>query len=97
MYNACLRASALALSLGRVPLALHYAQRARRVIMADSLSLTRSAPVGDAMMAEARAMGAAGDSTAARALARQALTPLRFGYGPSARQVRAAEAWLDGR
>lgn len=97
MYNACLRASALALSLGRAPLALQYAQRARRLSMADSLSLTRSAPVGDAMMAEARAIGAAGDSTAARALAQQALSPLRVGYGPSARQVRAAEAWLAGR
>ncbi len=96
MYNACLRASALALNLDRVPLALQYAQRARRVIMADSLSLTRSAPVGDAMMAEARAIAAAGDSTAARALARRALVPLRFGYGPSARRVLAAESWLAG-
>ena len=97
MYNACLRASALALSLNRAPLALRYAQDARRVILADSLSLTRSAPVGDAMMAEARAIAAAGDSTAARALARLALLPLRFGYGPSARQVLGAEAWLAGR
>ena len=97
MYLACLRASALALGLDRTPLAIRYAQEARRAILTDSLGRTRSAPVGDAMMAEARATAAAGDSTAARALAQQALAPLRFGYGPSARQVRAAEAWLAGR
>lgn len=94
LYDAALRASGLALTLGNSAVAVTMARLARRATEVDSLASTRSAAVGSAMLAEARAMAASGDSAAARTLGQRALTPLRYGFGPGSPQVVAAEKWL---
>ncbi len=72
--------------------ALAFARAALRMVTLDSLTETRSAWVGEARLAEGRALLATGDTAAARASLARAVTAVTAGAGadhPLARQARA--------
>ncbi len=92
-----LRASALALAGGDNARALAFAQDARAAASVDALAGTQSAFVGEAFAAEARAMGAQGNTRGARELATKALGPLRYGYGDGHPAITALERWIAAR
>ncbi len=93
LLGAYLRASALALQAGNPAEALAQARLAKRAAAIDSLTMTRSASYGDALIAESRAL-AAGHDPAAAAAAQQALVPLRFGYGTRHPHLLQIERWI---
>jgi eukaryotic-like serine/threonine-protein kinase len=94
LYPAYLRASMLALRAGDAPTARQWAEQARVSAMADTLTLTRSALVGDAIGAQARAFALARDVPSAIRSAQQAIVPLRAGYGVQHPRVQQLERWL---
>ena len=89
-----LRASASALATGDNARAAAFARDARTAASVDALTATQSAFVGDAQAAEARALSAQGNTSAARALATQALAPLKYGYGDGHPAVTALVRWI---
>ena len=89
-----LRASDYALTMGDASRAATLARDAFAAATIDSLSARQSGYAGDALLAEAAAKLALGDTTTAAALAARGLTPLRYGYGPAHARVTAAERLL---
>jgi tRNA A-37 threonylcarbamoyl transferase component Bud32/tetratricopeptide (TPR) repeat protein len=89
-----LRASACALATGDHTKAAALAQDARAAAGLDELAATRSAFVGEAFAAEARALQAQGNRSRARALATQAIGPLTYGYGEGHPVVAAHGKWV---
>jgi hypothetical protein len=83
-----------ALALGNPDEALDYARAARDRAAVDSLTLTRSAFIGEAELIETRAMLAKGDSAQARAIIPRATVALRYGAGSSHPLTRDAEQLL---
>ena len=75
-------------------MALRLARDARTIATLDSLSDSRSALVGEARLAEGRALLASDDTTAARATLARAVAALTTGAGPSHPTAREAEALL---
>jgi serine/threonine protein kinase/Tfp pilus assembly protein PilF len=75
--------------------ALRFARDARTIAALDSLADTHSAYVGEARLAEGRALLARGDSTAARATLERALVALRAGAGAGHPLVRETESLLS--
>ncbi|MCC7053234.1 MAG: serine/threonine protein kinase [Gemmatimonadaceae bacterium] len=94
LYPALLRGSLLAAAASDPARALSLAQRAATSATTDSVALSRSALVGDALAAGARAQLLLGDAERARKAGEAALGPLRSGYGADHPQVRALERWL---
>jgi len=80
------------LALGRVDEALRLAREAYAIAAIDTLADRRSALVGEARLVEGRALLAAGDTTAARIRAGQAVAAMRFGGGPDFPGLHEAEA-----
>lgn len=76
--------------VGRFGPATRYAALAAELASVDSIAATRSGLVGRARLEQARAAAAEGNHPAARALATEALPPLRAGFGPE--HGRVAEA-----
>jgi len=92
---AMMLASTAALGAHRVDSALVLARDARAIAMLDSLADRRSAYVGEARLAEGRALLALGDSAGARASLERGLIALRRGGGPDHPLVREAETLLS--
>jgi len=92
--EALLLASQAALALHRPDEALRLARDARTIATLDSLADSRSALVGEARLAEGRALLASGDTTAARATLDRAVAALTTGAGSGHPAVREAEALL---
>jgi serine/threonine protein kinase len=93
-WEASILASAAALGAHRVDSALVFAREARAIAMIDSLADGRSAYVGEARLAEARALLASGDTVSARASLERGLVALRRGGGPGHPSTRETEALL---
>jgi hypothetical protein len=91
---ALILASASALESRQPDSALRLAGDARTIATLDSLAGAQSAFVGEARLAEARAMVAKGDSAGVRAALDRALVALRGGGGAGHPLVREAEALL---
>ena len=91
---ALMLASTAALGAHRVDSALALARAARASAALDSLAESRSAYVGEARLAEARALLAGGDSAGARAALERGLAALRRGGGPEHPLTGEAEALL---
>ncbi len=89
-----LRASACALATGDHAGASAFARDARAAASVDVLAGTQSAFVGEALAAEARALWAQGNPSAAQELAMKALGPLRYGYGDGHPAVAALVRWI---
>ncbi len=89
-----IRASAYALAAGDNARAAVFARDAKVAASVDTLAVSRSAFVGEALAAEARAMQAQGNTSGARDLGTKALVPLRYGYGDGHPVVAAAQRWL---
>jgi hypothetical protein len=83
MREALILASQAALESGHAGVALGLARDARTVATLDSLTDTRSAYVGEARLAEARALVAMGDSAGARAALDRASVAVQIGGGRS--------------
>jgi eukaryotic-like serine/threonine-protein kinase len=83
-------AAEAALALGNSAKAIEYARAARGISDVDSLTDTRSAYVGEAVLLEARGLLLAGDTAGARARAAEALTAVTYGAGTE--HPRALEA-----
>ena len=92
---ALMLASAAALGAHRADSALALARDARAIAALDSLANSRSAYVGEALLAEARALFASGDTVGARVSVERSLVGLRSGGGPGHPLVREAEALLS--
>ena len=92
---ASILASTAALGAHRVDSALAFAREARAIAMIDSLANARSAYVGQARLAEARALLAGGDTIGARASLERGLLALRTGGGPEHPVTRETEALLS--
>ena len=91
VYHAALvLASEAALGSGQPAAALRYARDARDVSSLDSATVATDAFVGEARVAEARAVLATGDTASAKAMLDSALAELTAGAG--ARQPSAVEA-----
>ena len=87
-------ASEAALALHWPDEALRFARDARTIATLDSLADSRSALVGEARLAEGRALLASGDTTSARATLDRAVAALTAGAGSGHPLVREAEALL---
>jgi serine/threonine-protein kinase len=87
-----LLAGECALALGDPQESLKLARQALAIATIDSLSLHRSAAVGEALLLEARALQATGDRGGAREAARRALIALRSGAGAGHSRTREAQA-----
>ena len=97
---ALLLASSAALGAHRADSALSLAREARGIAMSDSLADARSAYVGEARLAEGRALLANGDIIGARATLERGLGALRTGGGaghPFARETEALLATMPRR
>src|SRR6185312_3592411 len=81
------------LALGRNNEALQTAREALSAAEEHALDSTRSADVGAALMAMARAQRALGDVAGARNSAQRATRSLTVGLGPSHSESRAAVAF----
>ncbi len=92
--EALLLASEAALGAHAPASALKFAQDARAISTLDSLSATTSARVGEAWLAEGRALLARGDSTAGSAALDHARVALRTGAGPAHPLTREADSLL---
>jgi eukaryotic-like serine/threonine-protein kinase len=92
---AVILASQAALAARMPDSALRLARDARAIAMLDSLAGTRSAYVGEAHLAEGRALLASGDAGAARAVLERASVALRNGAGAGHPLVREVEALLS--
>jgi eukaryotic-like serine/threonine-protein kinase len=92
---AIILASQAALAARMPDSALRFARDARAIAMLDLLAGTRSAFVGEAHLAEARALLASGDSASARAALERASVALRTGAGAGHPLVREVEALLS--
>ena len=90
-----LRASVTALAVGDQARASAFARDARAAASVDALAESRSAFVGEALGAEARALRAQGDASGARARAAQALGPMKYGYGDGHPAVLALGRLVD--
>jgi eukaryotic-like serine/threonine-protein kinase len=84
----------LAAETSRPDSALDFARAALRLATVDSLAETRSALVGEARLAEGRALLAAGDTLAARASLTRALSALIAGAGPGHPRAREVQTLL---
>jgi serine/threonine-protein kinase len=92
-------AARASLEAGQPDSALSFARAADSLAAEDSLTLTRSAFVGEARLLEARALVARGDSTGARRIIGPALTALGAGAGrdhPLTREAMALQQALGG-
>jgi hypothetical protein len=92
--EALLLASEAALATHRNQAALTLARDARTIAMLDSLADTRSAYVGEARLAEGRALLASGDTTGARGALDRGIAALAAGAGPAHPAIRDAQALL---
>jgi len=88
-------ASAAALGAHRVDSALALAREARALAMLDSLAEARSAYVGEARLAEGRALLAGADTAGARSSLERGLIALRSGGGPEHPFTRQTEILLS--
>ncbi|HMA01043.1 MAG: hypothetical protein ACM34L_03330, partial [Gemmatimonas sp.] len=79
--SALLLASEAALRMQQPDSALRFARDARRLATLDSIADSRSAHVGEARLAEGRALLAGGDTVEARATLERALAALSAGAG----------------
>jgi hypothetical protein len=89
-HSTLILAAETALALGDAKAASGFARSARETATSDSLSLRRSAFVGEARLMEGRAQLALGDTSAARASIELAQEELSVGAG--AGHPRAVEA-----
>jgi len=89
-HSALILASETALASGHPAEALGYAHEARVQATLDSLTETRSAYVGEAGLAEARALLASGDSAGARTLLARSVVALRNGLDAGHFRTREA-------
>jgi serine/threonine-protein kinase len=94
-WEALMLASDAALGARETDSALALARGAHTIAMLDTLADTRSAYVGEARLAEGRALLAKGDSAGARTTLALALAGLRRGGGPAHPIAREAEAILS--
>jgi hypothetical protein len=75
--------------------AIRFARDARTIATLDSLADTRSAYVGEARLAEGRALLARGDTAAARAMLERALVALHAGAGGGHPLARETDSLLS--
>ncbi|HEV7704417.1 MAG TPA: hypothetical protein VGO46_08995, partial [Gemmatimonadaceae bacterium] len=94
-WAAAILASTAALGSQRVDSALSFAREARAIAMIDSLADARSVYVGEARLAEGRALLAGGDTVGARASLERGLVALRRGGGSAHPFTRETEALLS--
>jgi eukaryotic-like serine/threonine-protein kinase len=87
-------ASEAALGAQRTDSALRFARDARTIATLDSIADTRSAYVGEARLAEGRALLAQRDTIAARATLERALAALRAGAGAAHPLARETDSLL---
>jgi hypothetical protein len=92
---ALLLASEAALGSHLPDSALHLARDARSIAALDSLAESRSAFVGEARLAEGRALLARGDTAAAQATLERASVALRAGAGAAHPLARETESLLS--
>ncbi len=92
---ALILASQAALASQQPDSALHFARDAKAIATLDSLAGTHSAFVGEARLAEGRALLAGGDTAGARATIERALVALRNGAGGEHPLVREVETLLS--
>jgi serine/threonine-protein kinase len=92
---ALILASGAALGSHLPDTAIRFARDARTIATLDSLADTHSAHVGEARLAEGRALLARGDSSAARATLERALVALRAGAGAGHPLAREADSLLS--
>ncbi|MEO9224899.1 MAG: hypothetical protein ABI328_00810, partial [Gemmatimonadaceae bacterium] len=90
-HSALVLATETALALGEPAEALGYAHDARVQATLDSVTESRSAFVGEAMLLEARALLAGGDSARARTEVARSVIALRNGAGAAHPRTREAE------
>jgi hypothetical protein len=84
-------AAEAALALRDARKAIEYAREARKIADVDSLTASRSAYVGEAVLLEARGLLLAGDTVAARDRVQQARAALVFGAGAGHPRAREAD------
>ena len=88
-------ASQAALGAGKPDSALSFARDARAIATLDSIADRRSAHVGEARLAEGRALLAQDDTLEARATLERALDALRAGGGAAHPLVGETESLLS--
>jgi eukaryotic-like serine/threonine-protein kinase len=93
--EALILASQAALGAEKADSALRFARDARAIATLDSITDMRSAQVGEARLAEGRALLAQGDTLSARTTLEQALRALRAGAGPAHPLARETESLLS--
>ena len=94
-WAAAMLASIAALGAQQVDSALSFAREARAIAMIDTLADARSAYVGEARLAEGRALLARGDTAGGRTTLERGLVALRTGGGPDHPSTRATLALLS--
>ena len=90
-----LRLAELDLALGSPQEAIDLARRVLDHVTLDSLTLTRSARVGEARVIEGRGLLALGDTAAGRAAVRAGIGALRVGAGPNHPRTRQSERFAQ--